>query len=154
MADTELIGKRSEAEAPKLLVVDDDVVQRMVICRIGRQAGFDAVGAATLAEAERLVREEKFDCVTLDLGLGADNGATLLGKLAEGFERIPIVVISGAEQKVMQSIAESAKTLGFDSHFMGKPLDLAELRAILSAKCRDVPIQRSLNQLASQHVRG
>ena len=65
---------RESEDIPRLLVVDDVITQRTIICRIGIQCGFDAVGAATLQEAKQLIQERKFDCITIDLGLGEDGG--------------------------------------------------------------------------------
>jgi len=145
-------AKQPKEYAPRLLVLDDDVVQRTIISRIGRQCGFHVVGAATLQEAEQLVREWKFDCVTIDIALGADCGAALLGKLSNQDGLISIVVISGADRKILQATADKARSLGFVSHAMTKPLNLIELRAVLGEKCRDAPIQRSLNKLPASTV--
>ncbi len=148
MPDVAMNVRQPDGDAPRLLVVDDDIVQRTIICRIGRQTGFDAVGAATLQEAEQFVRERKFDCVSIDLGLGADCGATLLGNLSEQAKFVSIIVISGADQKTLQTTAEYAQSLGFDPHVMTKPLNLVELRAVFGEKFRNAPVKRSLNNLA------
>jgi chemotaxis response regulator CheB len=52
---------------PRLLVIDDDNLHRMIICRVAAKAGFVPAGAASYDEAARLAQETNFDCITLDL---------------------------------------------------------------------------------------
>ncbi len=137
------------ASPPRLLVVDDDVVQRTIICKIGRQAGFAAVGAASLQEAEHLVRDGKFDCITLDLGLGLDRGTALLESLSQYAGCLSIVVVSGAVEGMLQSAVTSARSLGFDARCLTKPLNLVELRASLAETYRKTSIQRTVDLFAA-----
>lgn len=137
----------SNQNIPSLLVVDDVIVQRTIICRIGIQCGFDVVGTETLQEAKQLIQERTFDCVTIDLGLGADSGEALIDGLWELSHLISVVVISGAPVEVVEAAADKAQSLGFDAHFLMKPVDLAALREILDEKFRNTPMQRSLNSL-------
>src|ERR1700732_3917225 len=55
---------------PRLLVIDDDNLHRMIICRVAAKAGFLPAGAASYDEAAKLAQETAFDCITLDLSLG------------------------------------------------------------------------------------
>jgi len=134
-------------QLPRLLVVDDDDVERTIICRSGFQSGFDVDAAATLQKAKQLVCERKFDCVTIDLGLGAECGLMLLQTLSEQSRLIPVIVISGACQKMLEMTAEMAQLLGFDSHIMSKPLNLIELHDVLDGNYRNTSIRRSLENL-------
>jgi len=61
--------------ALRLLVIDDDSLHRMVICRAAAKAGYLPAGAATCDEAAKMIRETAFDCITLDLGLGDRAGS-------------------------------------------------------------------------------
>jgi two-component system chemotaxis response regulator CheY len=135
-------------QLPRLLVVDDDHVQRTIIYRSGLQSGFDVDTAATLQKANQLVCERKFDCVTIDLGLGPECGLMLLQTLSEQAHLVPIIVISGACKKMLEMTAEMAQSLGFDSHIMSKPLNLIELRDVLDDNYRNTSIRRSLESLA------
>jgi len=138
----------SASQLPRLLVVEDDDVERTIICRSGFQSGFDVDAAATLQNAKQLVGERKFDCATIDIGLGADSGLTLLQTLAEQDHLIPVIVISSADPKMLEMTGQAVQALGFDSYVMSKPLDLVELRAILNDHYRNTPIRRSLDDLS------
>jgi hypothetical protein len=48
-------------DAPHLLVIDDDNLHRMIICRVAAKAGYAPAGAATYEEAAVLAQETAFD---------------------------------------------------------------------------------------------
>jgi len=152
MAASQIRGIRmpeqiSVSQLPRLLVVEDDDVERTIICRSGFQSGFEVDAASTLQNAKQLVGERKFDCATIDIGLGADSGLMLLQTLAEQDLLIPVIVISNADPKMLEMTGKAAEALGFDSHVMSKPLNLIELRGILDEHYRNTPIRRSLDDL-------
>lgn len=137
-----------ELPLPQLLVVDDDVIQRTIITRIGTQSGYATASAASFAEAAQLLAQQSFDCVTLDLALGKESGVLLLGKIAENSKMAPIIVISGTEHHIQLSTLKVAQSLGLQMQFLTKPLKVAELRAVLMRKreglvpCRDIDQQQ------------
>jgi DNA-binding response OmpR family regulator len=135
-------------QLPRLLVVEDDDVERTIICRSGFQSGFDVDAATTLHKAKQLVCEREFDCATIDIGLGSDCGLMLLQTLSEHNHLIPVIVISSASQKMLEMTDEMARALGFDSYIMSKPLNLIELRGILDGHYRNTSIRRSLSDLS------
>ena len=55
--------------APRLLVVDDEILHRMIICRAAAKVGYVPVGAASYLEAQKLLQQNVFDCITLDMTL-------------------------------------------------------------------------------------
>src|ERR1700709_2491679 len=84
----------------KLLVVDDDTVHRMVICRIARQAGFEVEEAASYEAARRMLGPTAYGCVTLDLSLRARGGIDVLRYMAEIGYASPVIVVSGSDDAV------------------------------------------------------
>lgn len=133
----------------RLLVVDDDVVQRAVICKIGSQAGFEPVGAASYDEAEHVLRNHKPDCVTLDLSLGEQSGAVLLRTIRDIDRHLPVIVISGAKQDILNSTIEVARSMALDVTGLAKPLDLFELRKLLAYRKERAGPRRVLVSIAS-----
>lgn len=121
---------------PRLLVVDDDAVARKIIAKIGAQAGFDIVEAGTLLHADAALRNQKFDCITLDLLLDTDSGALLVNSLVNSGNRIPLIVISGAEDYFLQTTLRIAQFHELDCHVLHKPLNMLELRRILIGKAK------------------
>jgi two-component system, chemotaxis family, chemotaxis protein CheY len=116
----------------RLLVIDDDNLHRMIICRTASKAGYLPVGAGSYDEAAQLVQDGAFDCITLDLSLGEHAGVDLLRHLWVIGCKVPIIIISGCDNTVCgdaEKVAESLKLNVWDS--ITKPVDLAVLRECL-----------------------
>jgi len=119
----------AETPLPRLLVIDDDNLHRMIVCRTAAKAGYAPAGAATFDEAVRLAQEAAFDCITLDLSLGPHAGVEMLGHLRVIGCMAPIIVISGSAGVTCDETLQMAKALDLNiCKSMAKPVDLAELR--------------------------
>ena len=120
------------ADAPRLLVIDDDNLHRMIICRVAAKAGYLPVQAGSYEEAAELAQYRKFDCITLDLSLGAHGGAELLRHFWVIGCKAPVIVISGADDSVCRETVRIAKSLKFELvESVPKPVDLSLLRFTL-----------------------
>jgi two-component system, chemotaxis family, chemotaxis protein CheY len=116
----------------RLLVIDDDNLHRMIICRVAAKAGYLPAGAASYDEAARLLQDGRFDCITLDLSLGDHVGVEMLRHLRGIGCEAPIVIISGCDDATCsetEKVAESLKLNVWETIL--KPVDLAELRESL-----------------------
>jgi DNA-binding response OmpR family regulator len=114
---------------PRLLVIDDDNLHRMIICRVAARAGYAPAGAATYEEAAKLAQEGAFDCVTLDLSLGEHAGVEMLRHLWVIGCKAPIIVISGCDKLTCLESVKVAKSLNLNIwEAMPKPVDLGVLR--------------------------
>lgn len=117
---------------PRLLVVDDDTVHRMVICRIAARAGYDAVAAGSREEAAKLLAMGGFAVITVDLSLGKDTGLDVLADIAAANSGADVVIISGSNETVRESAATTANSLDINVvTTLQKPVDLARLRECL-----------------------
>lgn len=133
-----------------LLVVDDDAIQRRVIAKIGQQAGHNVLMAATLDEAEAILRGEPIDCVTLDLGLGARNGVDLLKIIGQMGRSIMALIISGSADHVLEATRIFAERSGMELYgVFAKPLDFAALRQSLVLARQAIWIDRQGEKIAS-----
>jgi EAL domain-containing protein (putative c-di-GMP-specific phosphodiesterase class I)/ActR/RegA family two-component response regulator len=118
--------------APRLLVIDDDLVQRSIIPVVGKRAGYECDSASSVEEADRLLQAHNYDCVTLDLSLGEHSGTQLLRAIAAA-GKTRVIIISGSGERILNSAVRLANMLGIASCQIPKPLDLAELRRTLLA---------------------
>ncbi|MDA8165396.1 MAG: response regulator, partial [Desulfobacteraceae bacterium] len=93
------IEKLVATPVKRLLIVEDDLVQRQAIKALIGNGDVTAVEAASGEEAHRLLKAEHFDCVILDLGLGDMSGFDLLARMKEDrdISRIPVVIYTGRE---------------------------------------------------------
>jgi len=127
---TGVLGARSIA--PRLLVIDDDNLHRMIICKVAAKAGYLPAGAATYDEAARLAQETRFDCITLDLSLGAHSGSEMLHYLSMLGCHAPIIVVTGCDDATCKETVRVAGTLDLDIwECIPKPVDLVMLRRFL-----------------------
>src|SRR5262245_48297722 len=88
--------------ALSLLVIDDDSVHRMVIGKVGEKAGYKLAMASSLEDAKAKIEQQKFDCISLDLSLGGENGAQVLGTISQFNKDALLIVISGAAAQVRE----------------------------------------------------
>ncbi|WP_170145989.1 response regulator [Rhodoplanes elegans] len=113
-----------------VLVIDDDITSRSIICRVADRAGFAAIGVASVEEAELLIGSHVFDLVTLDIALGAGTAHDMLEALARlSFDK-PIVVVSGMDPASVEAVMTTAR--GRDLRLLDglmKPIDLGALKA-------------------------
>ncbi|MFA7384260.1 MAG: response regulator [Desulfurivibrionaceae bacterium] len=93
------IEKLVERPMKKLLIVEDDLVQRQAIKALIGNGDVVVEEAATGEEAHRRLLAEHFDCIILDLGLGDMSGFDLLTRIKDNPEiaRIPVVIYTGKE---------------------------------------------------------
>jgi two-component system, chemotaxis family, chemotaxis protein CheY len=127
------LSSATATSAPRLLVIDDDIVHRGIIGKVGDRAGFSITQAASFDEAARLLQKERFDCITLDLSLGRNYGLEIIHLLADIDCKTPVIVISGAGQ----SVAKLAIAVGRMKRLnicepVSKPIDFALLKGILA----------------------
>jgi PAS domain S-box-containing protein len=81
----------------KLLLVDDDEVDRLTVQRLLRTSGINAevVEATSGIEALERLREQSFDVVLLDFLLPGEDGLWVLREVGKRGPRSPIIVLTG-----------------------------------------------------------
>jgi two-component system, chemotaxis family, chemotaxis protein CheY len=120
-------------DALHLLVIDDDTVHRMIICRVAAKIGYTPVEATSYDDAHRLLHERPFDCISIDLSLGRRGGVDVLRLLAELGCKAPIIIISGTDAAIRAEAMEIAGRLALNAYEpLAKPVNLAELRRSLT----------------------
>jgi CheY-like chemotaxis protein len=83
----------------KLLVVEDDDVQRMSVVELIGNGDVKTTAVATGQEALDILKDERFDCMVLDLRLPDMSGFELIEKLQTDLGRhdLPIIIYTGKE---------------------------------------------------------
>jgi HAMP domain-containing protein/CheY-like chemotaxis protein/signal transduction histidine kinase len=89
----------SERRIRKLLVVEDDDVQRMSVVELIGNGDVKTTAVATGEEALSVLKDERFDCMVLDLRLPDMSGFELIEKLQTDLGRydLPIIIYTGKE---------------------------------------------------------
>jgi DNA-binding NarL/FixJ family response regulator len=99
----------------RILIVDDHEVLRDGVKRIfDKQPGTMIFGeASTAPEALRLVRDEDWDIVVLDLSLGDKSGLEVLKELKRICPRLPVLILSMHSEEQFARRAFKAGAAGY-----------------------------------------
>ncbi|WP_416067307.1 response regulator [Rhizobium sp. ZK1] len=83
----------------RVLIVEDDPVQRDAVARLLGTQDVETVTASTVAECLELLKRETFDCMVLDLTLPDASGYSLLETLSkeDAYAFPPVIVYTGRE---------------------------------------------------------
>jgi len=109
-----------------VLVLDDEPVLREAILACLDDEGFEAIGAASLADARAAIAARAPDALVLDLALLEEFGAELLRDLAHTERRPEVVIVSSLP--LAADIAEQ-----YGAELLAKPFAMDDLVARLRA---------------------
>jgi adenylate cyclase len=150
----ERLWDRSEAEsmsvdvpAGRVLVVDDDPLNRMLLTRSLEQAGHRVGSAASGQEALEILREKPFDVVLLDIVMPELDGVSVLERLKRDpvLQHVPVIMISAVDEidTVVRCIEIGAED------YLPKPFNPVLLRARINAALA----KKRLHEIERERVR-
>ena len=119
-------GSGGRADAPRVLVVDDEIHVCRSCEKILSREGYQVRSVTTGAQALRMLEQERFDLVFTDLKMAEMGGMELLGALRSRFPDIVPVVITGFA--TISSVVETMKIGAFD--YLPKPFTPDEMAAV------------------------
>jgi len=120
----------------RILIVEDDKTLGEAIAKSLRQADFAVDWVETARAALQCLTVEHFDLLVLDLGLPDSDGHTVIGKLRELGQTLPVLILTARD-----ALEERVKGLdGGADDYVIKPIAMAELHARARALLR-----RSMN---------
>ncbi len=115
----------------KVLVVDDDALNRMQLLQGLKQKGYDTAQAEDGEQALQVLGEEDFDLVLLDILMPNIDGFEVLRRMKDdgALRDIPVIVISALDK--MDSVVKCIE-MGAEDH-LSKPFNPTLLEARVSA---------------------
>ncbi len=120
-------------DAPLILVVDDDKDLCDNLWDLLRERGYRVHLSHDIPDAERVLRESKFNLVLIDMKLPAGRGQQLLRTLQQADKDARTILITGyaseMELEVQQSLNEGADAVCY------KPFDVDKLLAMVQELC-------------------
>jgi len=125
---------------PTILVVDDEVLIRMVLSDYLQDCGFKVLEAGTVAEAIAIIEAGTtiLDLVFSDVNMpGGKDGIELAQWIKTNRPQLPVLLTSGDEKK-----AEMAGAICAKEEFLPKPYDhkaaVARVRTLIKARRRSL----------------
>ncbi|HZW32772.1 MAG TPA: response regulator [Isosphaeraceae bacterium] len=113
----------------RLLVVDDALFMRKMICDVAAEAGWEVVGqAGDGAEAVALYERLHPDLVTMDLVMPVMGGLEALRQIRARDPRAQVVVVTALDQK--QALMDSIRDGALD--FIVKPFERQRVLNLLA----------------------
>lgn len=113
------LAEALDLKGKRILVVDDVATNRMVAAGLLRTLGAEVLGAASGAEALKLLDESTVDLVLLDMAMPGLNGFETFRRLREGpGKRIPVIAMTAGAMPDQRRDIEKA---GMDG-FLAKPI--------------------------------
>ncbi|MBU1238188.1 response regulator [Myxococcota bacterium] len=117
---------------PRILVVDDEPVEREILTAYLSSGGFETLSAENGAQALALARREPVDCILLDVQMPVMDGFQTIDKLKseKSLARIPVIFLTSMDRDIMRIRGLESGAL----HYITKPFN----RAVLFATIRSV----------------
>jgi CheY-like chemotaxis protein len=113
----------------RLLVVEDNPLNRELLCDWLDAEGFEVTAAATLGEAIAAIEAEPLNAVLLDVQLGPEDGLSLAAWIRDNprFRNLPVIAVTAHamvtdQHRVMQAGCNAC---------VSKPIDFKQLRSHL-----------------------
>jgi DNA-binding response OmpR family regulator len=125
----------SATDLPRILVVEDQLTNRLLLRAVFARATDPTLKGATLLEAETvgaaraILERERVDLILLDVRLPDGSGLDLAGELRDRGDKRPRIIILSA------SVLEMERTAALDAGgdaFMGKPFRPVELLELIA----------------------
>jgi adenylate cyclase len=145
---------RSEAEsmsvdvpAGRVLVVDDDPLNRMLLTRSLEREGHRVGSAASGQEALEILREKPFDVVLLDIVMPELDGVSVLERLKRDpvLQHVPVIMISAVDE--IDTVVRCIEMGSED--YLPKPFNPVLLRARINAALA----KKRLHEVERERVR-
>ena len=118
-------------QAPRILLVDDELSVQKLLGYPLRKDGYDVVPALDGREAIEAVRDQRFDLVVLDLMLPHVNGLEVCRRL-RATSSVPIIMLTARDE---ESDKVQGLELGADD-YITKPFSVREFRSRVKAVLR------------------
>jgi two-component system response regulator AtoC len=128
---------------PVILLVDDEDTIRLFLEKTLREEGYEALTAATGAEAIEITRSELPDLVLLDLKLPDTSGLDVLRQIKEEVPEVCVIMLTAFGD--IETAVTAMKKHAFD--FVSKPVNLEQLLITIEKGLESRKLTRELFEL-------
>lgn len=119
----------------KVLVIDDDTLTRMTLCKIFRKLGFSTVEACNGLAGIKMFQQEHPDFVVTDILMPDKEGLQTIMEIRQKSATVPIFAMSGGGSTGNMQFLELAKSAGANKTFSKpfKPVDIQNMLEAMSS---------------------
>jgi two-component system response regulator HydG len=133
-------------EPIRVLVIDDEQPHAEVVAESLERVGYECIIATSGAAGAKLLEQQEFDVVLTDLRMEDMDGMAILRLAKQELPDSEVVVITGYGD--VKSAVEAMKQGA--ANYLMKPVDLAELRAIVDRAAERLLLARANRELKRQ----
>ena len=123
-------------ERPKILVVDDEMMMRVLACESLKQAGFESIEAASGEEAQYMMGEIEPDLILLDIVMHGMSGFDFCDwlRIDQNDQRTPVLIMTGLDDRVSIDRAYEVGATDFITKPINYPMLSHRIRYLLRQK--------------------
>ncbi|MDX1775097.1 MAG: response regulator [Desulfobulbales bacterium] len=112
----------------RVLVIDDDLQLRKLLCKILAAEEYEAHDAANGIEGLDLIKKQAFDLVVTDIFMPGEDGLGTIMEICRNYPDIKIIAMTGGGSVKDVDFLKLASNLGAEKVFQ-KPVDMAVFMA-------------------------
>lgn len=131
----------------RVLIVDDEIQLAQAFMKQLTKEGMDVTAVASGSEALKIIGQEAFDVVVLDIKLPDIDGIDLLSKLRRAEPTIEVIMLTGYAS--VDTAIRSMKLGAYD--YLTKPCKISELSSVIS-KAYEKKTLKDKNILLREHI--
>jgi two-component system, NtrC family, response regulator HydG len=130
----------------RVLIIDDEELHAEAVAESLQRVGYDCAIATSGSAGARKIEAEDFDVILTDLRMEDMDGLAILRKAKEASPDAEVVVITGHGdvKTAVEAMQEGA------ANYLAKPVDMAELRAIVDKAAERLLLARANRELKRQ----
>jgi PAS domain S-box-containing protein len=132
-------------DKPRVLVVDDSIVIRNIICGILLKLGCTPSTASNGDEAIEFLHSETVEAILLDISMPGKNGIEVLRHLKDNDFMIPVIMISGSGD--IEQAVECIKLGAYE--YLTKPIDGNRLEITLNNALSESALRQKVRVLSA-----
>jgi two-component system response regulator HydG len=133
-------------EGLKLLIIDDEAPHAEAVAESLKRVGYQCITATSSASGARMIENEEPDLILTDLKMDGMDGLAILRKAKQQLPESQVVVITGHGD--VQTAVEAMKAGA--TNYIQKPVNMAELRAMVAKAAENVALTRTNRELQAQ----
>lgn len=126
----------NESTPPRILIVDDDIRLRDLLCRHLRESELHAKGVADGRDMDAALSRDHYDLIVLDLMLPGEDGLSLCRRLRAQGDTTPLIMLTARGDDVDRIVGLE---MGADD-YLPKPVNprelVARIRSVLRRSAR------------------